>query len=166
MQHCRSKKEIFFTLRKSGKFSWFHRLRAGKGLGHAESERFQVGNSLGIKTNAISKFQCPPSFQITTSSSLIITIHWFPLRTIIHLAYLPCIHFMARVNINILGISEIKWTRKCEFNSDDHYIYFCSQELLRRNGVALTVKMQYLDAILKTTEWSQFISKANHSTSQ
>ena len=75
MQHCRSKKEIFFTLRKSGKFSWFHRLRAGKGLGHAESERFQVGNALGIKTNAISKFQCPPSFQITTSSSLIITIH-------------------------------------------------------------------------------------------
>ena len=59
---------------------------------------------------------------------------------------------MAGVNINIVGISEIKRTRKCEFNSDDHYIYFCSQEFLRRNGVALTVKMQYLGAILNTTE--------------
>ena len=73
---------------------------------------------------------------------------------------------MTRMNINILGISEIKWTRKCEFNSDDHYSYFCSQEFLRRNGVSLTVKMQYFDAILKTTELSQFVSKANHSTSQ
>ena len=43
---------------------------------------------------------------------------------------------MARVNINILGISELKWTGKGEFNSDDHYIY-CWQESLRRNGVAL-----------------------------
>ena len=46
---------------------------------------------------------------------------------------------MARVNINILGISELKWTRMGEFNSDDHYIYYCGQESLRRNGVAITV---------------------------
>ena len=46
---------------------------------------------------------------------------------------------MARVNINILGISELKWTRMDEFNSDDHYIYYCGQESLRRNGVALIV---------------------------
>ena len=46
---------------------------------------------------------------------------------------------MARVNINILGISEVKWTGVCEFNSDDHYIYYCGQEPLRRNGVAITV---------------------------
>ena len=45
----------------------------------------------------------------------------------------------ARVNINILGISKLKWTRMGEFNSDDHYIYHCGQESLRRNGVALTV---------------------------
>ena len=44
---------------------------------------------------------------------------------------------MARVNINIRGISELKWTRMGEFNSDDHYIYFCGQESLRRNGVAI-----------------------------
>ena len=46
---------------------------------------------------------------------------------------------MARVNINILGISELKWTRMGEFNSDDHYIYYCGQESLRKNGVAITV---------------------------
>ena len=46
---------------------------------------------------------------------------------------------MARVNIKILGISELKWTRMGEFNSDDHYIYYCGQESLRRNGVALIV---------------------------
>ena len=46
---------------------------------------------------------------------------------------------MARVNIDILGISELKRTGICEFNSDDHYIYYCGQESLRRNGVALTV---------------------------
>ena len=63
---------------------------------------------------------------------------------------------MARVNIDILGISELKWTGMGEFNSDDHYIYSCGQEYLRRRGVALIVnkesKMQYLDAISKTTE--------------
>ena len=60
---------------------------------------------------------------------------------------------MTRVNINILGISELKWTGMGEFNSDDHYIYYCGQESLRRNGVAIMVnkrvKMQYLDAISK-----------------
>ena len=62
----------------------------------------------------------------------------------------------ARVNIDILGISELKWTGMGEFNSDDHYIYNYGQESLRRNGVVVTVKkdseMQYLDAISKTTE--------------
>ena len=64
---------------------------------------------------------------------------------------------MARVNVNILGISELKWTGMGdEFNSDDHYIYYCGQESLRRNGVAIMVnkgsEMQYLDAISKATE--------------
>ena len=44
-----------------------------------------------------------------------------------------------KMNINILGISELKWTRMGEFNSDDHYIYYCGQESLRRNGVAMMV---------------------------
>ena len=63
---------------------------------------------------------------------------------------------MARVNIDILGISELKWTGMGEFNPDDHYIYYHGQESLRRNGAAIIVskesKMQYLDAISKTTE--------------
>ena len=63
---------------------------------------------------------------------------------------------MARVNTDILGISELKWTGMGEFNSDDHYIYYCGKESLRRNGVAITVKkepeMQYLDAVSKKTE--------------
>ena len=65
---------------------------------------------------------------------------------------------MARVNVNMLGASKLKWTGMGEFNSDDHYIYYCGQETLRRNGVALivnkrvVVEMQYLDAIGKTTE--------------
>ena len=46
---------------------------------------------------------------------------------------------MARVNVDILGISELKWTGMGEFNSDDHYIYYCGQESLRRNGVAILV---------------------------
>ena len=64
-------------------------------------------------------------------------------------------HEMARVNIDILGISELKWTRMGEFNSDDHYIYYCEQDSLRRNGVTIIVnktEMQYLDAISKTRE--------------
>ena len=46
---------------------------------------------------------------------------------------------MARVNIDIPGIRELKWTGMCEFNSNDHYIYYCGQEFLRRNGVAIMV---------------------------
>ena len=46
---------------------------------------------------------------------------------------------MARLNVNILGISELKWTGMGEFNSDDHYIYYRGQESLRRNGVAIIV---------------------------
>ena len=63
---------------------------------------------------------------------------------------------MARVNINILGISKLKWIGMDEVNSDDHYIYYCGQESLGRNGVAIIVKkeskMQYSDVISKTTE--------------
>ena len=87
---------------------------------------------------------------------------------------------MARVNIDILGISKLKWTGMGEFNSDDHYIYYCGQEFHRRNSIATVgikspkcssvqfscsvlsdslqplesqhAKMQYLDAISKTTE--------------
>ena len=46
---------------------------------------------------------------------------------------------MARFNVNILGINELKWTGMGEFNSDDHYIYYCGQESLRRNGIAIMV---------------------------
>ena len=64
---------------------------------------------------------------------------------------------MARVNVDILGISELRWTGMGEFNSDDHHIYYYGQESLRRNGVAIIVnkrvlKMQYLDAISKMTQ--------------
>ena len=55
---------------------------------------------------------------------------------------------MARVNVNILGISELKWTKMGEFNSDDHYIYYCGQKYLRRNGVALIVKKRFQNAVL------------------
>ena len=55
---------------------------------------------------------------------------------------------MARVNVDILGISEIKWTGMSEFNSDDHYIYYCGQESHRRNGVALIVNKRVLNAII------------------
>ena len=55
---------------------------------------------------------------------------------------------MARVNIHILGISERKWTGMGEFNSDDHYIYYCGQESLRRNGVALTINKRVQNVIL------------------
>ena len=54
---------------------------------------------------------------------------------------------MARVNIDISGISELKWTGMGEFNSDDHYIYYCVQESLRRNGVALIVNKRVLNAV-------------------
>ena len=55
---------------------------------------------------------------------------------------------MARVNIDILGISELKWTGMGEFNSDDHYIYYCGQESLRRNEIALIVSKS-----LKCSSW-------------
>ena len=57
---------------------------------------------------------------------------------------------MARVNIDILGISELRWTRMGEFNSDDHHIYYCGQESLRRNGVAIMVNKS-----LKCSTWMQ-----------
>ena len=57
---------------------------------------------------------------------------------------------MARVNVDILGITELKWTRMGEFNSDDHYIYYCGQESLRRNEVALIVNTS-----LKSSIWVQ-----------
>ena len=55
---------------------------------------------------------------------------------------------MARVNIDVLGISELKWTGMGELNSDDHYIYKCGQESLRRNGVALIVNKRVQNAVL------------------
>ena len=63
---------------------------------------------------------------------------------------------MARANIDILGISQLKWTGMGEFNSDDHYIYYCRLESLRRNGVAIMVNKRVQNAIygcnLKTTK--------------
>ena len=63
---------------------------------------------------------------------------------------------MARVNVYILGISIIRWSGMGEFNSDNHYIYYCGQESLRRNGIAIMVSKRalntVLDAISKTTE--------------
>ena len=55
---------------------------------------------------------------------------------------------MARVNVAIIGISELKWTGMGEFNSDHHYIYYCSQESLRRNGVAIMVHKRVQNAVL------------------
>ena len=55
---------------------------------------------------------------------------------------------MSRVNVSILGISELKWTGMGEFNSDDHYIYYCGQESLRRNGVAIMVNKRVQNAVL------------------
>ena len=55
---------------------------------------------------------------------------------------------MVRVNVDILGNSELKWTGMGEFNSDDHYIYYCGQECLRRNGVAITVNKKVQNAVL------------------
>ena len=55
---------------------------------------------------------------------------------------------MARVNINILGIKELKWTGMGEFNSDDNYTYYCGQESLRRNGIAIIVNKRVLNAVL------------------
>ena len=76
---------------------------------------------------------------------------------------------IARVNISILGISELKWTEKGEFNSDDHYTYDCGQESLRRNGVATIINKRDRNAVhgcnLKNNGMIS-VSKANHSISQ
>ena len=56
---------------------------------------------------------------------------------------------MARMNVNILGISELKWTGMGEFESDDHYIYYCGQESLRRNGAAIMVKKRFQNVVLR-----------------
>ena len=75
---------------------------------------------------------------------------------------------MARVNTDILDISE-KWTGMGEFNSDDNYVYYCGQESLRRNGVALIVNKRVGNAVLgcnlMNEKRSLFFSKANHSIS-
>ena len=63
---------------------------------------------------------------------------------------------MARVNVDILGISELKWTGMGEFNSDDHYIYYCRQESLRRNGVAIMVNKSP-----KCSTWMQSQKRQN-----
>ena len=55
---------------------------------------------------------------------------------------------MARMNFDILGISKLKWTGMGEFNSDDHYVYYCRQESLRRNGVAIIVNKRVQNAVL------------------
>ena len=55
---------------------------------------------------------------------------------------------MARVNVDILSISELKWTGMGEFNSDDHYIYYCGQESLRRNGIAIMVNKRVQNAVI------------------
>ena len=77
---------------------------------------------------------------------------------------------MTRVNINILRISELKWTRIDRFHSDDHHIYYCGQGSLGRNRVALRVNKRIWNAVpgcnLKRTEWSRFVSKTSHSTPQ
>ena len=73
---------------------------------------------------------------------------------------------MTRVNINMLRINELKWTGMGEFNSDDHYIYYCGQESHRRNGVALIVNRRVQNAVLGCNlknNGSLFVSKANHS---
>ena len=77
---------------------------------------------------------------------------------------------MARVNIDVLGISELKWTGMSAFNSDDHYIYYCGQESLKTNGVAIIINKRVQNAVLgeisKTTELSLFLSMTSHSISQ
>ena len=76
---------------------------------------------------------------------------------------------MARVNVSILEISTLKWTGMGEFNSDNHYIYYCVQESLRRNGVAIIVNKRVQNVVLgcslKNDRMILFISKENHSIS-
>ena len=76
---------------------------------------------------------------------------------------------MARVNTDILRIGELKWTGMDEFNSDDHYIYYCGHEFLRRNGVALIVNKRVRNAVIGYSlknDRMVSVSKANHSISQ
>ena len=77
---------------------------------------------------------------------------------------------VARVNIKILGINKLKWTRMGEFKSDDHYIYYCEQESLRRNGVAIMVNKRVQNTVLRCNlrndRMISVISKANHSISR
>ena len=77
---------------------------------------------------------------------------------------------MARVNVDILGIRELRWTGMGEFNSDDHYIYYCGQESLRRNEVAIIVNKRVQNTVLgcnlKNGRMIPVSSKANHSISQ
>ena len=69
---------------------------------------------------------------------------------------------IARVNINILGISELKWAGMGEFNSDDHYIYYCGQETLRRNGTCHHAKCRHgQQKSLKCSTWMQFQKQQN-----
>ena len=72
---------------------------------------------------------------------------------------------MGRVNIDIVGISELKWTGMGEFNSDDHYVYYCGQESHRRNGVAIMVNKrvqnEVLGCSLKNDRMISVLSKAN-----
>ena len=74
---------------------------------------------------------------------------------------------MARVNIDILGLRELKWTGKGEFNSDDHYIYYCGKEMLRRNGVATIVNKRVQNEVLgcnlKNNSMIFVCFKGNHS---
>ena len=76
---------------------------------------------------------------------------------------------MARVNIDILGISELKWTGMGEFNTDGHYIYYCGQESLRSNGAALIVNKRVRNAVLGCNLKNDrmiSVSEANHSISE
>ena len=73
------------------------------------------------------------------------------------------------MNVDILGISELKWTGMRQFNSDDRYIYYCGQESLRRNGVAIMVNKRVQNAVLGCNlkhDRMISVSKANHSISQ
>ena len=73
---------------------------------------------------------------------------------------------MGRVNINIIGISELKWTGMGKFNSDDHYIYYCGQESHRRNGLALIMNKTVQNAVLGCNLKNDQMILEIHSTSQ
>ena len=74
---------------------------------------------------------------------------------------------MARVNVDLLGISELKWTGMGEFNSDDHYIYYCGQESLRRNGVAIVVnKSPKCSSWIQSQKWQNDLCSSPRQTIQ